>query len=48
MVGGIPRRDEITNSGKLDHYGVLKNQIIYLRVKTADLMSYCQELSFRF
>ena len=48
MVGGIPRRDKMTNSGKLDHSGILKNQRIYLRVKIADLISYSQELSFRF
>ena len=48
MVGGIPQRDEMTNSGTLDHSGVLRNQRIYLRVKIADLMSYSQELSFRF
>ena len=48
LVGGIPRRDKITNSEKLEHSGVLRNQRIYLRVKIADLMSYSQELSFRF
>ena len=48
MVDGIPRRDEMINSGKLDHSGVLKNQAIYLHVKIADLMPYSQELSFRF
>ena len=48
MVGGIPRRDEMANSGKHDHSGVLRNQRIYLHAKIADLMSYSQELSFRF
>ena len=48
MVDGIPRRDEMINSGKLDHSGILKNQAIYLHVKIADLMPYSQELSFRF
>ena len=48
MVGGMPCIDEIRNLGKLDHSGVLKNQRIYLPVKTADLMSCSQELSFRF
>ena len=48
MVGGMPRINEMRNSGKLDHSGVLKNQRIYLHVKMADLMSYSQELSFRF
>ena len=48
MVDGIPCRDEMINSGKLDHSGVLKNQAIYLHVKIADLMPYSQELSLRF
>ena len=30
MVGGILRKDEMTNLGKLDHSGVLKNQRICL------------------
>ena len=48
LVGGIPRRDKITNSGKLDHSVILRNQRIYLHVKIADSISYSQELSFRF
>ena len=40
MVGGITRKDKMTNSGKLDHAGILKIQRIYLRVKIADLISY--------
>ena len=48
MVGGIPRREKMTNSGKLDHSRILRDQRIYLRVKIADLISYSQELSFRF
>ena len=40
VVGGIPRRDRMTNPGKLDHSRILRNQRIYLRVKIADLISY--------
>ena len=29
MVGGIPRREEVTNSGKLGHSGILRIQRIY-------------------
>ena len=36
MVGGILRRDKMTNLGKLDHSGILKNRRIYLFVKIAD------------
>ena len=48
MVSVILRRDKMTNSGKPDHSGILKNEKIYLRIKIADLISYFQELSFRF
>ena len=47
MVGGVRRRDKMTNSGKLDHSGILKNQRIYL-IKVTDLISNSQELSFIF
>ena len=47
MIGGIRRRDKMTNSGKLDHSGILKNQRIYL-IKVTDLISNSQELSFIF
>ena len=48
MVGGIPRRDKMINSEKLDHFRILENQKIYLRVKTTDLIPYSQKLPFRF
>ena len=44
MVDGIPRKDEMINSEKVDHSVLLKNQRIYLGVKIADLMPYSQVL----
>ena len=48
MISGIPRKDKMRNSGKLDHSGILKIQRIYLCLKIADLIFYSQELSLRF
>ena len=48
MVSGRLCRDKMANLGKLDDSGILKIQRIYLCVKTSDLISYSQELLFRF